>query len=132
MDKDRFQRGQRHNTRSHRIINRLEVKVNVAVAKYQVAQQAISTLASPLNQVGWATNFPILNASDIKGLTDMSMPEQRRTDTSQSRVIGIFRGSGSSWGAWRTPTSYYRTVSHLQFFLSLCGHPLTSVLQIFE
>ena len=83
MDKDRFQRGQRHNTRSRGIIDHLEVKVNAAAAKYWAARQAISTLASPLNQVGWAINFPILNASDIKGLTDMSTPERRRTDTSQ-------------------------------------------------
>jgi hypothetical protein len=83
MDKDRFQWGQHHNTWSRGIIDHLEVKVNVAAAKYRAARQAISTLASPLNQVGWVINFPILNASDIKGLTDMSMPEQRRTDASQ-------------------------------------------------
>jgi len=52
MDKDRFQRGQCQNTRSCGIIDHLEVKVNVAAAKYWVTQQAISTLASPLNQVG--------------------------------------------------------------------------------
>jgi len=140
MDKDCFQQGQCWNTWVHGIINHLEVKVNAAAARYWAAQQAISTL-TPLNQVGWAINFPILNASDIKGLTDMSMPKhyRRRMDTSQGswpdrnqRVIGIFHGSGSSWGAWRTPTSYYRMVSHLWFFLSLCGHSLTSVLQIFK
>lgn len=37
MDKDRFQRGQRHNTWLCGIIDCLEVKVNVAAAKYRVA-----------------------------------------------------------------------------------------------
>jgi hypothetical protein len=85
MDKDHFQQGQCQNTWLHGIIDCLEVKMNAAAAKYLVAQQAISTLTSPLNPVGWVINFPILNASDIKGLTDASMPEHysRRTHTSQ-------------------------------------------------
>jgi len=75
IDKDRFQRGQRRNTRSRGLANRLEVKVDAAAAKYRVARQAISALAPLLNQVGWEMNFPILNDSDITGLTDSSLSE---------------------------------------------------------
>jgi hypothetical protein len=120
MDKDRFQRGQRRNTRSRGIIDRLEVKVNAAAAKYRAARQAISTLASPLNQVGWAINFPILNASDIKGLTDTSTPEhyRRRTDTSRgSRQDRNFRESEGhrdiSW-IWKQLGSLENTDELLQ------------------
>jgi len=75
QDKDRFQQGQRKNTRSRGLANRLEGKVNAAAAKYRAARRAISMLALPLSQVGWERSFPVLNDSDIKGLTDSSTPE---------------------------------------------------------
>lgn len=79
IDKDRFQRGQRHNTRSRGLVSRLEVKLDAAAAKYRVARQAISTLAPRLNQVGWEINFLALNDSDIKALTDSSLSEHYKT-----------------------------------------------------
>ena len=144
MDKDCFQQGQRQNTWSRGIINRLEVKVDAAAAKYQAAQQAISTLTSPLNQVRWAINFPVLNASNIKGLTDTSMPKhyRRRMDTSQGsrqdRNLCESEGHQDISWIWKQLGSLENTDELLQdgessvIFLSLCGHPLTSVLQIFK
>ncbi|KAF8234662.1 hypothetical protein L208DRAFT_1434610 [Tricholoma matsutake] len=74
IDKDRFQRGQRQNTRSRGLLDRLEVKVSTAAAKYRAARHAISTLAPSLSRVGWKVEFPVLNDSDIRGLTDSSTP----------------------------------------------------------
>jgi hypothetical protein len=50
------------------------VKVSAAAAKYRAARHAISTLAPSLNRGGWEVEFPVLNDSDIKGLTDSSTP----------------------------------------------------------
>jgi hypothetical protein len=65
MDKDCFQQGQRRNTHSRGLIDHLEVRVDAAAVKYRVARQAISSLAPPLNHVGWERNFPVLQATDI-------------------------------------------------------------------
>jgi hypothetical protein len=99
IDKDRFQRGQRHNTRSRGLINRLEMKVDAAAAKYRVARQSINTLASSLGHVGWEINFPILNDSDIIGLSDMSSPEYyKMSHTSRHSQDGVSGGSRLSEG----------------------------------
>ena len=74
IDKDRFQQGQRQNTRSRGLLDRLEVKVSAAAAKYRAARHAISTLAPSLGRVGWEVECPVLNDSDIRGLTDSSTP----------------------------------------------------------
>ena len=78
IDKDRFQQGQRRNTRSQGLIDRLEVKVRAAMEKYRAARHAISTLSPLLNQYGWDVNFPVLNDSDIRGLTDASAPNRSK------------------------------------------------------
>ena len=97
INKDRFQRGQRYNTRSRGLVNRLETKVKAAAAKYRAARQAISVLASPLGHVGWETGFPALNDSNITGLTDMSLPEYYKAlHTSRCSQVGT--GSHPSEG----------------------------------
>jgi hypothetical protein len=54
------------------------VKVRAATAKYRAARHAISTLSPVLNQQGWEVDFPFLNDSDIKGLTDASAPTRSK------------------------------------------------------
>jgi hypothetical protein len=54
------------------------VKVRAAAAKYRAARHAISTLSPILNQQGWEADFPFLNDSDIKGLTDASAPTRSK------------------------------------------------------
>ena len=73
-DKDCFQWGQHQSTHSWGLLDCLEVKVSTVAAKYCTAHHAISTLAPSLHQVGWEVDFPALNDSDIKGLTDSSTP----------------------------------------------------------
>jgi hypothetical protein len=88
MDKDRFQRGQRRNTRSRGLLDRLEMKVSAAAAKYRAARHAISALAPSLNQVGWEVEFPLLHDSDIKGLTDSSTPTAHVLRTAVEKLYG--------------------------------------------
>lgn len=71
IDKDRFQRGQRQNTRSRGVIDRTEVKVKASAAKYRAAREALKSLAVLLSKVGWDVTFPILLATDIRGLSDI-------------------------------------------------------------
>jgi hypothetical protein len=77
-DKDQFQQGQRRNTRSRGLLDRLELKVSTAAAKYRAAHHVISALAPSLNVVDWEVEFPSLHDSDIKGLTDSSTPTHSR------------------------------------------------------
>jgi len=50
------------------------VKISAAAAKYCATRHTISTLAPSLNQGGWEVEFPVLNDSDIKRLTNSSTP----------------------------------------------------------
>lgn len=70
IDKDRFQRGQRANTRSRSIIARVEAKVVASSTKYRAARQALLHLSTPLAKVGWQKLFPELRTIDIRGLKD--------------------------------------------------------------
>ncbi|KAF9462252.1 hypothetical protein BDZ94DRAFT_1322782 [Collybia nuda] len=69
IDKDRFQRGQYHNTRSRGIIDRVQVKINAAVLKYRVARNALLSLSGILGKVGWEIEFPPLLDRDVKQLS---------------------------------------------------------------
>lgn len=81
IDKDRFQRGQRNNTRSKTFIQRVEVKVKGAAAKYRAAREAILNLAETLNVSDWDKTYPVLKDSDIRGLRpeEFNGSEGRRT-----------------------------------------------------
>jgi hypothetical protein len=69
IDKDRFQRGQRRNTRSRTIIQRADVKVQSSATKYRVARSALMSLARTLNKVGWDTSLPHLADKDVRGIS---------------------------------------------------------------
>ncbi|PPQ96620.1 hypothetical protein CVT26_010684 [Gymnopilus dilepis] len=69
IDKSRFQRGQRQNTRSQGIVDRIQAKVKAACNRYRAARNAIATLASFLQQVGWEDTFPALKDEDVRPLT---------------------------------------------------------------
>jgi hypothetical protein len=68
IDKDRFQRGQRQNTRSRTIIQRADAKVQASATKYRVARSALMSLARTLSKVGWDTGFPQLATRDVRGI----------------------------------------------------------------
>jgi hypothetical protein len=94
-DKDRFQWGQHQNTRSQGLLDCLEVKVSMAAAKYRTACHAISTLAPSLRQVGREVDFPALNNSDIKGLTDSSTPSHSRPSEGHRDIAWIWKQLGT-------------------------------------
>lgn len=69
-DKDRFQKGIARNTRSRGIIDRIEVKMNAAAARYRTARAALSGLAIRSNQGDWSVMFPPLKDGDIRGMSE--------------------------------------------------------------
>ncbi|PPQ76066.1 hypothetical protein CVT26_004585 [Gymnopilus dilepis] len=69
IDKSRFQRGQRQNTRSQGIVDRIQAKVKAAANRYRTARAAISKLAVILQQVGWEGTIRALKDEDIRPLT---------------------------------------------------------------
>ncbi|KAF9471713.1 hypothetical protein BDN70DRAFT_909315 [Pholiota conissans] len=81
LDKKRFQRGQRANTRSQGIVDRIRAKVERAAARYRKGQSAIEKLASYLEKVAWDNHLLQLKDGDIRSLSpeDFSASEGRRT-----------------------------------------------------
>ncbi|KAF8054677.1 hypothetical protein FPV67DRAFT_1568861 [Lyophyllum atratum] len=80
IDKDRFQRGQHHNTRSRGIIDRVKVRIDAAARRYRVARGAILALAGMLGKVDWEATFPVLDDRDVKQLSgDGEESEGHRT-----------------------------------------------------
>ncbi|TFK60790.1 hypothetical protein BDN72DRAFT_778956, partial [Pluteus cervinus] len=68
IDKDRFSRGQRQNTRSQSQIQRTQGKVDAAAFKYRSARSAIKVLAPLLQEVGWEKEYPCLEKEDVQPL----------------------------------------------------------------
>ncbi|KAF5380091.1 hypothetical protein D9615_006268 [Tricholomella constricta] len=81
IDKDRFQRGQHHNTRSRNIIDRVKVKIKAASLKYRVVRVALGHLAGILSGTSsWEVSFPVLAEADISQLSgDGSQSEGHRS-----------------------------------------------------
>lgn len=69
IDKDRFQRGQRQNTRSRTIIQRANTKIQSSATKYRVARTALMSLARSLSRVGWDRSLSHLADKDIRGIS---------------------------------------------------------------
>ncbi|KAF8065144.1 hypothetical protein FPV67DRAFT_1671429 [Lyophyllum atratum] len=85
-DKDRFQRGQRQNTRSRGIITRMDTKIKSAAAKYRAARKALGSLAFALEKLGWETLFPVLLDGDIRALDEaQASAYMRPTDARPSK-----------------------------------------------
>ncbi|KAG6877348.1 hypothetical protein C0993_008349, partial [Termitomyces sp. T159_Od127] len=74
IDKDRFQFGQRQNTRSRALIARVDAKKNAATKKYWVARHALFALSTRLGKVGLDEAFPTLRDVDIVHLSKRSGP----------------------------------------------------------
>ncbi|KAF8066636.1 hypothetical protein FPV67DRAFT_1417508 [Lyophyllum atratum] len=88
IDKDRFQRGQRHNTRSRGIIDRTEVKIAAAASKYRAARLAIEGLAPALDKVGWEDAYPLLAREDIRAMGEADPSVRVRPGPAQGRHRG--------------------------------------------
>ncbi|KAF8155970.1 hypothetical protein B0H34DRAFT_783611 [Crassisporium funariophilum] len=88
IDKDRFQRGQRHNTRSRGIIDRTVVKIAAAASKYRAARLAIKGLAPVLDKVGWEDAYPLLASEDIRAMGEADPSVHVRRGPAQGRHRG--------------------------------------------
>jgi hypothetical protein len=66
--KNRFARGQRHNTRSYTIIKSVNSKVDTAVARYRQTRTALVKLAVPLLETGWERTLRVLVDDDIRAI----------------------------------------------------------------
>ncbi|OBZ77742.1 hypothetical protein A0H81_02190 [Grifola frondosa] len=79
--KDRFVRGQRHNTRARTVITGAQSKIDADVSRYRTAHAALLSLSTILHKTGWQVVLQPLNDSDIRHVTDGEdgQSEGRRT-----------------------------------------------------
>lgn len=82
QSKDRYVRGQEHNTRSVTLIKNVQSRINFAATRYRSNREALLSLSSFLNKSGWESTLRVLVDSDLRGLKegeDASGSEGRRT-----------------------------------------------------
>ncbi|KAF8333824.1 hypothetical protein F5887DRAFT_1079836 [Amanita rubescens] len=79
--KQRFARGQAHNTRSMSVLNQLNEKINFSVKRYRDTRVLLERLARRLLKVGWEHQLRPLADEDIRPLEegDSHSSEGRRT-----------------------------------------------------
>jgi hypothetical protein len=69
--KSRHVRGQRQQTRSLKLLNRVEVRIKSMAAKYRKVREALVSLSAPLLEFKWVDSLRVLDDSDLVGLTSM-------------------------------------------------------------
>jgi hypothetical protein len=96
--KDRNCVGQRANTRSQNLINRVQKKVEASSTKYNVARQALSKLSSHNEDFGWRSKLLPLLPEDIRAFTDgePGQSEGHRTLSWIWKVVGVLDDSEDS------------------------------------
>lgn len=104
IDKDRFQRGQHQNTRARGVIDRTEVKIKAAAAKYRAAREALKSLAGSLLKIGWDATFPVLLVTDIRGLSDVEEISAASNSINGETGSGISRPGAALRGTLRGGT----------------------------
>lgn len=80
IDKDRFQRGQRANTRSRSVINTVQGRVDFTATTYRHARDSLYKLSKfpDIEDVGWTPAYPDLKPSDVRALSDPDDDVQMR------------------------------------------------------
>jgi hypothetical protein len=93
--KDRNSVGQRANTRSQNLINRVQRKIQASSTKYNTARQALIKLSSYVDNVGWRSKLLPLAPEDIRAFTDgeSGQSEGCRTLSWIWKVVGISEDS---------------------------------------
>ncbi|KAF8163735.1 hypothetical protein B0H34DRAFT_650742, partial [Crassisporium funariophilum] len=94
--KDQHMHGQRQQTRSRGILNGVEERIRAAAAKYRRIREALSQLASPLQERSWETLFLPLDLADAVSLTSME-------DTNKKEVrknLGTNKSEGRKKLSW--------------------------------
>ncbi|KAF8883132.1 hypothetical protein BD779DRAFT_1444238, partial [Infundibulicybe gibba] len=85
IDKDRFQRGQRANTRARSIIQRAEKKVALAAKIYSTTRTALLALVPILSEADISDIYPELLPQDIRGLSQADDNQARSGRVSEGR-----------------------------------------------
>ncbi|TFK60138.1 hypothetical protein BDN72DRAFT_872951 [Pluteus cervinus] len=102
IDKDRFSRGQRQNTRSITLIERAQVKVDAAAAKYRTAREAITKLGARLKKVGWEKEYPCLMKDDVQPLrVEMNRDVEKKKKKKKDKEVASEGRRKVSW-IWGT------------------------------
>ncbi|KAM6490384.1 hypothetical protein JOM56_014148, partial [Amanita muscaria] len=68
--KERFARGQFHNTRSVVVLNRLNSRIDYSVKQYRTTRIRLQRLAEKLLKVGWDQSLRVLQDEDIRPLDE--------------------------------------------------------------
>ncbi|KAF9496303.1 hypothetical protein BDN71DRAFT_1468824 [Pleurotus eryngii] len=82
QSKDRYSRGQAHNTRSVMLIKNVQARIVFAKTKYTMNRAALVVLSDFLGKEGWQSSLKVLADEDVrslKGGDDASSSEGRRT-----------------------------------------------------
>lgn len=82
QSKDRYSRGQHHNTRSVMLVKNVQARANAAATKYRKCRIALQALGTVLGKSGWDQVLRPLMDADVRGLRDgedASQSEGRRT-----------------------------------------------------
>lgn len=67
--KDRFSRGQKHQTRSVGLLANVQFRIDDNAAKYRDIYDRLLRLSDKLRKVGWQNDLRQLEDSDLKGLS---------------------------------------------------------------
>ncbi|KAG5220403.1 CxC2 domain-containing protein [Salix suchowensis] len=82
QSKDRYSRGQAHNTRSVMLIKNVQARIVFAKTKYTMNRAALVVLSDFLGKEGWQSSLKVLADEDVrslKGGDDASSSKGRRT-----------------------------------------------------
>jgi hypothetical protein len=81
LHKNRFERGQRPNSRARDVIERCNTRIDIAVMKYHAARTALVVLGSRLFKVGWEQDLkPLDRQKDCRALEEDDPDDARRGD----------------------------------------------------
>ena len=82
--KERFSRGQYHNTRSVNVLNRVNSKINYSIKKYRQIRVLLLRLSKILMKVGWEAQLKVLQDEDVRPLDEDMRPLDEGDESSVS------------------------------------------------
>ncbi|KAK7459501.1 hypothetical protein VKT23_009484 [Stygiomarasmius scandens] len=94
--KNKYSHGQKDSTRSSATIRNLQSKIDASAARYQLAREALVSLAPRIGKVGWEGIYQKLDKGDIRGLNEGYFDDENTEQADMSWiwcVQGINNGS---------------------------------------
>lgn len=111
IDKARFQRGQRANTRSQGIVDRIQAKINTAVVQYRVGRRAVANLAQHIGILGWDLHLLELKDSDVRQLVEDELTKEDLKNLKRRRKAKAREGGQGGESDKNPPTTSAGPVS---------------------